>query len=98
MTRLICETCHRRWTPKPGEKRQRTCPKCHHWNMSRGAKRRHRVRKLLGGPTVAIEPAATGPLPSLSELIAEADAKAAKAVEMARSIAARFSKSPPSRS
>ena len=98
MTRLICETCRRRWSPGRGEKRQRTCPKCHHRNLSAGAKRRHRVRKLLGGAGVAIEPPATTPLPSLSELMADADAKAAKAVEMARSIAARFSKSPPSRS
>lgn len=39
---------------------------------------------------MAVQPEATTPLPSLAELMADADAKAAKALEAARTIAARF--------
>ena len=90
--RLICETCHRRWKLAPGEKRWGgSCPACRRARSLRreaaGLSRRRIALEARG------EPLPSGPPPTPDQLLAlmsEADSKAARALELATSLATRF--------
>jgi hypothetical protein len=90
---LICETCHKHWKLPRGHIRQATCPKCRHRTRSRAARTREAVRRIVREGAGCVEPA--GPTVTADELIrrmGEADAKAARALELAQTIAARFTR------
>ena len=86
---LICETCHRHWSA--GRKRQKTCPRCNSRNRRAAQLRRARLRQIAREARREALPDARCPTPEeLRKLMDDADAKAARALETARTIAARF--------
>ena len=88
---LICDDCHRHWTLPRGHTRQSCCPKCRHRKRSRASRAREAARRIVReSPGEAVP--SPGPF-SAADLLArmdEADFKAARALELARTIAARF--------
>jgi hypothetical protein len=90
---LICETCHKHWKLPRGHIRQATCPKCRHRTRSRAARTREAVRRIVReGAGVADEIGAPCTAAELRQRMDEADAKAARALDLARTIAARFTR------
>ena len=76
---LICEACHRRWVPKPRQKRRKTCPKCHRLRFKAGLKRRE-ARKSARRASTGVLPSGPPPTPAeMRKLMDEADLAAAKA-------------------
>ena len=91
--RLICASCHRRWTPMPGRKRTESCPACRKFHLSSAVERAWQ-RKRLRARTEAIDEPVTDLAAPLDQLMREADAASAKALAAALSI----SKNRPGRS
>lgn len=83
--KLICASCHRRWTPKRGQKRTESCPGCRRFHLS-SAQSRAWDRRRLGARTEALPDAGPDLLATLDELIRQADLASAKALEAALSI------------
>jgi hypothetical protein len=82
---LICASCRRRWTPKPGQKRTESCPRCRKFHLS-SAQIRAWERRRLGARTEAVEEPGTYPADTLENLMREADLASAKALEAALSV------------
>lgn len=90
---LICETCHRHF--EQGQKRQKTCPKCHRARLSLAAKARERLKRTSRrmAAQIASQPAGAASAPArpitaaeLRALMAEADAAGARALAAAMAI------------
>jgi hypothetical protein len=88
---LICEACHRRWTLPSGKARRATCPRCHRQRKSDAGTRRERLHRIAREARTEAEPGgATWTAEGLQKLMDEAEFKATRALDLARTIAARF--------
>jgi len=84
--KLICASCRRRWTPKPGQKRTESCPGCRKFHLSSGVLKAWQRRRLRARTYPVGEPG-TYPAVPLDQLMREADAASAKALAAALAIA-----------
>lgn len=88
--RLICSQCWRRYDLPRGAMRRAICPGCHRRNLKKGARKgwiTKARRKASRARTGAIQPGAICTAEELEKLLGEAESKAARALELARTIA-----------
>lgn len=85
MSKLICLSCHRRWTPDRGKKRTESCPSCRREHLS-SAQIRGWARRRSRAHTEALPDA--GPIlpDTLAQLMREADLASERALQAALSI------------
>jgi PHP family Zn ribbon phosphoesterase len=88
--RLICALCHRRYWLKPGAVRREACPACRRGNLKRGSRKGWitKRRRKASRARPALPPLARSVTPEeLGTLMGEAESKAARALELALSVA-----------
>ena len=92
--KLVCASCRQRWTPKKGQKRTESCPRCRRFHLS-SAQKRAWERRRFKAAREALPDAGTRPPDTLENLMRAADLASAKALNAALSVAQRGLKGNP---